>query len=103
MGIFVEKTKDDFIFAIQTTLDTLCQSNYLKRIDVEPGKDPIWMDGDTKYEIFDACAYLERLITDRQLADSFENTSDAISELGDLKYLQDTKIKYLAQRIIEKF
>ena len=102
MGIFVEKTKDDFIFAIQTTLDTMCQSNYLKRID-ESGKDPIWIDGDTKYDIFDACTYLERLITDRQLADSFENTSDAISELEDLKYLQETKMKYLAQRIIEKF
>ena len=102
MGIFVEKTKDDFVFAIQTTLDTMCQSNYLKRID-EPGKDPIWMDGDTKYDIFDVYSFLERLITERQLADSFENTSDAISELEDLKYLQETKIKYLAQRIIDKF
>ena len=103
MSTFLEKAKDDFVFAVQNVLDTLCQDNYIIREDVAPGTEPKWKDKEKEMDVFQVCSYLEKILTDRQLADSFQSCPDALSELEDLKYLLDAKMQFLAQRIIEKF
>ena len=103
MNKFLEKAKDDFVFEVQNVLDTLCQNNYIIREDVAPGTEPKWKYKEKEMDMFQVCSYLEKILIDRQLADSFQSCSDALLELEDLKYILDAKMKFLAQRIIEKF